>query len=115
MPLKKQQLPKSLRIKVLASRRPLSLLANIGSDGIRSVPTLVQEQSQASSTKEKFQLKFTVAQLQNDSDPLFSLVRDCVVPEGCCVLVSDTMLACIAAVLKTGKQGSGLTLVTDWT
>ncbi|CAE7261772.1 unnamed protein product [Symbiodinium sp. KB8] len=83
---------------------------------IRSVPALVQlEQSQASSTKEKFELKFTVAQLQNDSDPLFSLVRDCVVPEGCCVLVSDTMLACVAGVLKTGKQGSGLTLVTDWT
>ena len=25
------------------------------------------------------------------------------------------MVACIARVLKTGKQGSGLTVVTDWT
>ena len=30
-------------------------------------------------------------------------------------MVSETMLACIARLLKTGKQGSGLTLVTDWT
>ena len=91
MPLKKQQLAKSLPIKVFRSRLPLSLLANIGSDGIRSDQFL--HLCRSSSTKEKFELKFTVAQLQNDSDPLFSLVRDCVVPEGCCVLVSDTMLA----------------------
>ncbi|CAE7365974.1 unnamed protein product [Symbiodinium sp. CCMP2592] len=75
----------------------------------------VKEQSQASSTKEKFELKFTVAKVDNGTDPLFSLLRDCVVPSGSCVLISDTMLACIRRVLKTGKQGSGLTLVTDFT
>ena len=31
------------------------------------------------------------------------------------MLVSETMLACVTRVLKTGKQASGLTLLTDWT
>ena len=77
------------------------------------------KQEQTTTAKAAYEFKFTPVQLLNDELPLRSLLddgsREPQVPQGACLLISANMIEQTRILMRSGKEGSGETLVTDWT
>ena len=84
-------------------------------DGVEAWTAYLQQQ--AGLQKLPHQLVYTPVRMITDESVLQSLLigEDVVVPEGACLLVSDHMLQVVSKLVKSGAQGAGLTLVSDWT
>ena len=73
---------------------------------------------QSVATKQPYEFQFTPVQLLNEEMPMSLLgdeLADATLPEGVVLLTTSHMLEQIRCLWKSGRQGAGSVLVTDFT